>query len=72
MILLRDRPVLAATVAVAGAVAFDELVEIAPLDGVLLDGVVDVGAVIVDPQLSSPRGFPGFLAAEEDPASRPR
>jgi hypothetical protein len=52
-------------VAVLGAVAGDELVEVGPLQGVGLEREVDVGAEVVDPEGLRPGGGAGRLAVKE-------
>ena len=52
--------------AILWIVAFDEVGEVFGFEGVLFEGVVDIGAVVVKPDLFSPGILAGGLAVEED------
>lgn len=55
-----------ALVAVGGVVAGHELVQVGTLQGLGLQGVVDVGAVVVDPEGFRPGLIAGRLSVEEE------
>jgi hypothetical protein len=59
------RPGFFAVVPVGGVVAVDEVLEVFQLHGVFLEGVVDIGSVIVYPHLFGPGVFGSGLVVEE-------
>jgi hypothetical protein len=56
-------------VAILWVVAGDEIIEVAAFEGVFLEGEVQVGAQVVDPELLRPRLFLGGFAVEEQDVS---
>lgn len=57
-----------ALIAVVGVVALHKLVPVFDPKGLNLERVVDVGAVVVIPELFGPRVFGGLAVVEEEDA----